>query len=58
MVLAAHGLLVSGIGFPHNQGVSKERRTPLSSKLASLVLTSYLGMSRDDSRVLSGHRES
>ena len=58
MVLATRGLLVSDMGFPHNQGDSKERRTPLSSKLASLVLTSYFGMSRDDSRVLSGHRES
>ena len=58
MVLAAHGVLVSCMEFPHNRGDSKERRTPLSSQLASLVLTAYFGMSRDDSRVLSGHRES
>ena len=58
MVLAARGVLVSCMEFPHNQDDSKERRTPLSSQLASLVLTAYFGMSRDDYRVLSGHRES
>ena len=55
-MLSGRRVLAGRMEFFHHKGDSKERRTPPCNQLTPRVLAGCTGMSRDETRVLSGHK--